>query len=73
MSREKRAIKLIITSLSKMDTKNQSFKDIKLTTKDQKAKTWNKNQTLESTIYKKKIKPETKNMKFIFKKGFFER
>ena len=50
MSREKRAIKLIITSLSKMDTKNQSFKDIKLTTKDQKAKTWNKNQTLKSTI-----------------------
>ena len=62
MSREKRAIKLIITSLSKMDTKNQSFKDIKLTTKDQKAKTWNKNQTLKSTIYKKKN--QTRNKKY---------
>ena len=55
-SREKRAINLIITSLSKTDTKNQSFKDTKLTTKDQKAKTWNKNQTLKSTILKKKQK-----------------
>ena len=50
MSREKRAIKSIITSLSKMDTTNQSFKGIKLTTKDQKAKTWNKNCTLKSTV-----------------------
>ena len=42
-SREKRAINSIITSLSKIDTKNQSFKNTELTTKDQKSKTWNKN------------------------------
>ena len=42
-SREKRAINSIITYLSKIDTKNQSFKNTELTTKDQKSKTWNKN------------------------------
>ena len=49
-SREKRAINSIITSLSKIDTKNQSFKDTKLTTKDQKSKIMLKSKQSESAI-----------------------
>ena len=61
-SREKRAINSIITSLSKIDTKNQSFKNTELTTKDQKSKTWNKNQTLKCTIENKMENNYFKNL-----------